>query len=144
MKQLLPGHSSSFIPSVCANTHPVLVAEMWIMAVMCNMLAWTWHEISAKTWALCLFFFFLIFLSYFSLWKGWSLTTLMINCGGFIALRWAQGPLCSHKEMCFDLKNEHFIVASVRLTDCCSFLIYRFSVSEIFWLWFINKELLEV
>lgn len=142
MQQLLPGHSSSFKPSV-------LPEHILFLLLKCGL--WLWCETCLHEYGMRFllghepFVFFFFFKLLFSVKrKGWSLTTLMINCGGFIAPRWVQGPLCSHKETCFDLKNEHFIIASVRLTDCCGFLIYWFSVSEFFWLCFINKELLEV
>lgn len=134
MNQLLPGHSSSFKPSVCANTHPVLVAELWIMAVVCSMLAWIWHEKrgfcwearALGIWALCLFFFQLLFsvkrvIAYSLYWQ--------YNVEALLPWESPRSPVCSHKEMCFDLKTEQFTVGSVRLTYCCGFLICWFSGS---------------
>lgn len=130
MKQLLPSHSSSFKPYVCANTHPVLVAELWIMAVVCSMLAWIWHEKVDFCWDMSPvpYFFLVAFLCE----EKRVITSSLCwqyNVEALLPLGESKDPVCSHKEMCVDLKNEQFTVTSVRLTDWCGFLIYWFSVS---------------
>lgn len=96
-----------------------------------------------EPFALVSFFFFL---SCFSLWreKVDHLLHSRYNVEAFLPLGDPKDLVCSHKETWFDLKNEQFIVASVRLVDCCGFLIYWISVRVFFWLCLVNKELLEI
>lgn len=81
----------------------LLVSKLWIMAVMCSILAWIWYEKrdfclkarSLEAWALCFAFrvFFIIFLLFF-VWREKRdplLAVLTIQCRGFFAPRRAQG-----------------------------------------------------
>lgn len=127
---------------VCANTHTVLVSKLWAMAVVCSTLAWIWHEKrdcwkarSLEAWTLCLdlfFFVWVFFLIAFPYEEKSTIPCLLhwrYDVEAFLPLGEPENPVCSHIERWSDLKNEQFIVAIIRLTDCCGFLIYWVSVS---------------